>query len=155
VSNATELPSRQVQDAQTSDLFKARRTEEYTELKQHFRQLRTQKPPVTMADTKTKTKRPFSFAGVLLGNDKFMQNLRASIEIASIPAPKIDYSNPRSLAASIADNPHLVDAFDPDFENMLDSQLSFGESLLNRSRIVWDIVNGEQQNAGLIQWGDQ
>jgi hypothetical protein len=105
---------------------------------------KSEKPP------KKKRLSPLQYAGTFLNSEEYMQNLRGTIELASIPAPKINYPNPRSLAAALATYPDLVDAYVPDWSG--DQQLSFGESLLNRSTHVFDLVHSSAVNIGLIEF---
>jgi hypothetical protein len=106
----------------------------------------------TQKSDKPKKKRlpPLKYAGMLL-NSRAMVNIRAQIELASLAPNKVEHPNPTSLAASIADNPHLVDAFDPDFENLADSQLSL-ETIRNFAVAVFDIVHAESIDIGLISY---
>ena len=84
-----------------------------------------------------------------------MQNNHAAegIDRVNFSAPKQEgQGNVSSLASALESYPSLVDSFDPDYENLADCQLAFGDTLLNRAEIVYQLVNAPAINSGLIQY---
>lgn len=118
---------------------------------QATQQVAEKKPQSYKSAKRERRKNVMQMAHSMLSSERLMQNMYDVIDRASVPASRVEHPNPRSLAAAIATYPDLVDAFDPDYKNMVDSQASFA-TITNRSVAVWDIVYAESIDIGLIQY---